>query len=112
MYLEKIATLDFPRISIITLWLEAEDYPTLLGCADVGVCLHFSTSGIDLPMKVLDMFGCQVPVVALQYQCLSELVKHDVNGKVFKTSQQLKEQMMTLLTGFPQVDDDDIHDSI
>jgi beta-1,4-mannosyltransferase len=89
------------RIAICTMWLEAEDYPKLIGSADLGVSLHTSTSGVDLPMKVLDMFGCQVPVCAMGFPCLSELVRDNVNGFVFQTATELAVCLDTLLGRFP-----------
>ena len=97
-YQKEIAMLKLENIAIQTLWLEPADYPRLLACADVGVSLHTSTSGIDLPMKILDSFGCEVPVCAYNFSSLKELVEDDVNGRTFESISDLHEQLLSLLS--------------
>ncbi len=54
-YTRAVHAMDLRWVAFRTAWLSAEDYPVLLGSADVGISLHTSSSGLDLPMKVC---GC------------------------------------------------------
>ena len=88
-YLTKIHSLNLKNVVIKTAWLTPLEYPLLLGSADLGICLHTSSSGLDLPMKIVDMFGVGLPVLAFYYPTLEELVQKDINGVFFTDSIQL-----------------------
>ncbi|KAK0643229.1 glycosyl transferases group 1-domain-containing protein [Cercophora newfieldiana] len=103
MYLERIAELTragrLPNVRIVTAFLPFPDYAALLACADLGICLHMSSSGVDLPMKVVDMFGAGLPVAAYSgYESFGELVKEGSNGRGFKTAEELAEILARLLS--------------
>ncbi|CAK1544825.1 unnamed protein product [Leptosia nina] len=100
-YIEQINSYNWEHICIITPWLEAADYPTMVASADLGVCLHTSSSGLDLPMKVVDMFGAGLPVSAFEFKCLNELVQNGVNGYTFKSSAELSRQIIGWFKSFP-----------
>jgi beta-1,4-mannosyltransferase len=90
------------RVAVRTAWLAVEDYPLLLRCANLGLSLHTSTSGLDLPMKVLDFFGSGVPVCAIDFPTISELVQHNYNGLVFQGKDKLCDQLLCLLFSTPE----------
>ncbi|KAF1963345.1 beta-1,4-mannosyltransferas-like protein [Byssothecium circinans] len=100
-YLSKIREMNQEKkllnVVIQTAWLTPEHYALLLAAADLGVSLHTSSSGVDLPMKVVDMFGAGLPVVGWgKFEAWPELVTEDVNGKGFESSEQLAEQLIDL----------------
>lgn len=101
-YTSLVAEQCWMHIKVITPWMTAEDYPKLLASADLGVCLHYSSSGLDLPMKVVDMFGCRIPVAAIEYSALPELVHHNENGLIFKTKEELANLLQDWFRGFPR----------
>lgn len=96
--LGQIADMKLPKVSFRTPWLPFEEYPSVLAVADVGVSLHESSSGYDLPMKALDMFGCGVPVISVNYPCISELIKENINGLIVDDSKQMCRALTSVLT--------------
>jgi beta-1,4-mannosyltransferase len=100
-YLSKVQSLNqenkLQNVIIRTAWLTPEDYALLLAAADLGVSLHTSSSGVDLPMKVVDMFGAGLPVVGWsRFEAWPELVHEDVNGKGFGSSDKLWQLLVNL----------------
>ncbi|KAI5970311.1 ALG1 [Candida margitis] len=86
-FVQRVIELDYsPKVIVKTAWLTSEDYPIILAQADLGISLHTSSSGIDLPMKIVDFFGCGVPVISLSFPAINELVKEGNNGLIAEDS--------------------------
>ena len=87
-------------ITVRTVWLEPEDYLVMIGMADLGLCLHQSSSGLDLPMKLADFRGPGVPVAAYDYApVLSEVLTNGNEGFTFKDPGQLAHVLVALAKG-------------
>ncbi|MGE3508891.1 MAG: glycosyltransferase [Vicinamibacterales bacterium] len=98
----RFAGLPARRIQLRARWLEPEEYPLVVGSADIGLCLHRSTSGLDIPMKVADLVGAGVPVCAIDYGAtLAERVRHGDNGLLFSTARQLCDLLFELFDSYP-----------
>lgn len=81
----RVARRTFKSIAVRTQWLEPADYPVLIGMADLGLCLHQSSSGLDLPMKIADFRGAGVPVAAFDYApVLGEVLTSGHEGVTFR----------------------------
>ncbi len=86
-------------VTIKTAWLSFDDYAALLASADLGVSLHTSSSGVDLPMKVVDMFGAGLPVLGWsRFNAWPELVQEGVNGMGFWNAEEMADKLVDLFT--------------
>lgn len=71
-------------------FLPDSEYRDLLCRAALGVSLHRSSSGLDLAMKVVDLFSAGVPVLALDYGgSIREQIEDGVTGFLFRTATEL-----------------------
>ncbi|GJD08845.1 UDP-glycosyltransferase TURAN [Galdieria sulphuraria] len=97
-FVSRLLTLNLQYILVDTVWLQWEEYVQLLKTADFGISLHFSSSGIDLPMKVVDMFACGLPVLSYRYGCIDELIHQGKNGLLFENADELCDILFNLLS--------------
>ena len=81
----RAARRNFKAIAVRTIWLEPDDYPRLIGMADLGLCLHQSSSGLDLPMKLADLRGAGVPAAVYDYApVVGEVMTAGQEGMTFR----------------------------
>lgn len=101
-YEPRLAARQARHVHVRSVWLSEDDYTRLIGCADLGLSLHRSASGLDLPMKIADLFGGSVAVCALDYgPCLREVVRDGDNGMLFTTSTELARHLSDLVDPDP-----------
>jgi beta-1,4-mannosyltransferase len=95
----RLARRRLKRIAVRTVWLEPSDYPILVGMADAGLCLHQSSSGLDLPMKLADFRGANIPALAFDYApVLSEVLQPGKHGVTFSEPGELSNVLLALAT--------------
>jgi beta-1,4-mannosyltransferase len=94
---KRLARRDFKRVAVRTAWLEPADYPVLIGMSDAGLCLHQSSSGLDLPMKLSDFRGAGVPACAFDYApVLGEVLTPGHEGVTFRDPGELATMLVAL----------------
>jgi beta-1,4-mannosyltransferase len=93
----KIAT---SKLRIVTGWLPEPLYRDLLRAADLGISMHRSASGVDLPMKVVDMVEAGLPASVFDYgPCLAELVPPVLKPFMFTDAKSLAARLGELFDG-------------
>ena len=82
------------RVEILSMWIEDfNDYLGILSSSHLGLSFHVSTSGIDFPMKIVDMISVGLPVCSIYFQQLM----HHPNILTFNSSKQLMNIIVTKL---------------
>ena len=77
------------RYELHQIWVEKPiDYIELLSCCDLGMSFHCSTSGLDFPMKIVDMISAGIPTCSIEYEAMQRAEK-DLHIKLFKNSDEL-----------------------
>ena len=96
----RVARRNLKAIVVKTVWLEPADYPILIGMADLGLCLHQSSSGLDLPMKLADLRGAGVPVAVYDYApVLGEAITSGREGVTFRDPGDLANILVSVARG-------------
>src|SRR6185503_5319778 len=72
---------------------------------DLGLCLHQSSSGLDLPMKLADLRGAGVPVAVYDYApVLGEVMTTGQQGVLFRDPGDLANVLVSAARGSTPAD--------
>jgi beta-1,4-mannosyltransferase len=94
--------LERPDLLVVTGWLPDDLYRDLLRAAHLGLSMHRSASGLDLPMKIVDMIAAGLPVLAYDYgPCLAELLPRERAAGLFTTPVELARELAAVLHDYP-----------
>ena len=98
----RLSDIRSQRVLVKTAFFDPADYRAVLGAAHFGFSLHRSSSGVDLPMKIMDLFGARTPVCALDYgACLAEQIQPGRTALTFCNGHELAAGIESLIGGFP-----------
>jgi beta-1,4-mannosyltransferase len=76
-----------------------EEYPHLLASGHIGLSLHRSSSGLDLPMKILELRAVGVPVLTLNDGSpLDEIAPPGCGVLQYETAQDLARHLYTAVS--------------
>jgi beta-1,4-mannosyltransferase len=99
----RIIALQQRGVDIHTGFLPEQSYRELLARADLGISLHRSSSGLDLAMKVVDLYEYGVPVCAFDYGgAVTEQIQPGRTGFLFAKAGELS-QTLTRVTQDPRM---------
>jgi beta-1,4-mannosyltransferase len=99
---QRLSQLSWRRVILRTAFFDPADYRELLRTSHIGFSLHRSSSGVDLPMKIMDLFGARTPASVLDYgPCLAEQIQPGQTALTFRDSQEFAQRIDELLEGFP-----------
>ncbi len=97
---QRLARRQFSAIAVTTACLSPADNAQVTAAASLGLCLHQSSSGLDLPIELSDFRGAGVPVCVYDFApVLSERFTNGQDGAVLRDAGALAAALIALGSG-------------
>eukprot|EP00917_Polyrhabdina_sp_WS-2016_P006587 GHVP01014692.1.p1 GENE.GHVP01014692.1~~GHVP01014692.1.p1 ORF type:complete len:222 (-),score=36.54 GHVP01014692.1:56-721(-) len=84
-----VAESNFLNVSVYSIFVTSAEYLPFISSADIGVCLHLSSSSVDLPMKIVDMQSVGLAALAYGYEALEKEICPEYPLDLFYNSSEL-----------------------